>query len=540
SSKGEHSLYVYAGNTRIGKLNLHVFDEKEIDVVIVPIANATLDSSNISAAVNGILGEANIKFNISTAPQWNNADFTATTTIDLPSDVTNFNKYSDHMRNLRDTYFDSVPNADKSKYYIFVVEGFTGSANEEGYMVRGKGLGFVTKNATPQTHAHELGHGAGALAHTWKNNGPEEGTTDNLMDYSGGSNLTLGQWEELRKLKLVPSFWDDEEDAMKSSASLFVLNDLEFLDDDFVGTQYISVDKLTTESVFKTEDGVFISFNENELDKISKVKTFEGSIIGLLGKDDKSYIVISQVLDVEKTDVTQTNFDYFQKGVKSTVVFWPRSYSNEEEREKVLVKLTDDQIVLTSRGLPSDVYPDIIPCHTVHGEYVSGFKDGLLTTAKESCSPILTDDYFAKDFSGVEGESNLVYDVSVSSPLGEAVVNNFVTLLNQSIRSSPGHSYNGLNDQFHIITGASSSLAFLTEAEIEKLEHKLAYLYEITYDQNSDEPLEFYVIFDEAIDNNEYAYFNSFNTFTKTVFEQSNLNDRNAVLITIPYSKYNS
>lgn len=231
SSKGEYALYIYAGNKRVGKLNIYVFDEKEIDVVIVPVANVNLDSTTLNTAINNIFNEANIQVNLSTAAQWNNAEFTSTTLIDLPSDVTNFSKYSEDMRNLRDTYFDSVPEADKSKYYLFVVEGFNGNGSEEGYMVRGKGLGFVTKNTTPQTYAHELGHGAGALAHTWKENGPEEGMTNNLMDYNGGSNLTLAQWEELRKLNLVPSFWDSEEDAMYSSQGVAYYYK-EFIDSD--------------------------------------------------------------------------------------------------------------------------------------------------------------------------------------------------------------------------------------------------------------------------------------------------------------------
>src|SRR5690554_740196 len=212
SSKGEYAIYAYAGNARLGKLNIHVYEEKEIDVVVVPVANVTLDSTAISTTINDIFNDANIKINLSTAPQWNNATFTPTTIIETPSDVTHFSKYSDDMRNLRDTYFDSLPNADKSKYYLFVVDGFSGG-EEDGYMVRGKGVGFVSKSATPLTYAHELGHGAGALEHTWNDNGPEQGETDNLMDYSGGQNLTAGQWKDLRKMNLIPSFWDSEEDG---------------------------------------------------------------------------------------------------------------------------------------------------------------------------------------------------------------------------------------------------------------------------------------------------------------------------------------
>ncbi|MEX1191659.1 MAG: hypothetical protein WEA99_06760, partial [Brumimicrobium sp.] len=104
-------------------------------------------------------------------------------------------------------------------------------------------------------------------------------------DYSGGSNLTLGQWEELRKLKLVPSFWDGEEDAMSVSMSISDLYPL--IDEDSTFT-------------FFTVNGRYITLPSNinkvsfsTLDRWSKSDlSFApiGSLISFVDKDNQYYL----------------------------------------------------------------------------------------------------------------------------------------------------------------------------------------------------------------------------------------------------------
>jgi hypothetical protein len=217
---GEHALYVIANNLRIGKLNLIVYAEKIKEVVIVPMTSVAVNETAIATAISQTFGEANITVNLTVAPQWNDSTYTNSKAIVLPQDVGVMNKYSDDMRDLRDAYFDDNPNADKGKYYLFVVPSFSDNT-VDGYMVRGRALGFVASGASPGTYAHELGHGIGALAHSWKDNGPSMGTTNNLMDYSvNASELTKAQWKEFREVDLVPGMFDGEEDAANVIAAL--------------------------------------------------------------------------------------------------------------------------------------------------------------------------------------------------------------------------------------------------------------------------------------------------------------------------------
>ena len=226
SSKGQYGLYAYnASGAKIGKLNISVYDAKQREVVIVPIANATIDETALETYLDGTLGEANLDIDVTVAPQWNNPTFTPNTNIALPGEVGLLNKYSDQMRQLRDAYFaDSTVTQNNNTYYLFVVNGFD-DPSELGYMVRGRGMGFV-KASQPDillTIAHELGHGMGGLEHSWKKNGPAQGKTANLMDYSDSlqpNNLIKAQWKELRDVDIAPSLWDAVEDAAYSISTL--------------------------------------------------------------------------------------------------------------------------------------------------------------------------------------------------------------------------------------------------------------------------------------------------------------------------------
>ncbi len=225
SSAGKYEIYAFANNEKVGQLNIHVYSKKEKEVIVVPIASTTITEAQIKAELDRTLGEANIDVTVTMNPQWTDptGTFTASTNISLPSDVGLLTKYSDDMRELRDAYFDANPSAPKNKYYLFLVNGFN-DPNELGYMVRGRSMGFIkaSNSAILSTISHELGHGMGALEHTWKNNGVPKGTSNNLMDYEVNpnqlpkDNLTKAQWKELRDLDVIPSLWDSAEDASLS------------------------------------------------------------------------------------------------------------------------------------------------------------------------------------------------------------------------------------------------------------------------------------------------------------------------------------
>ncbi|GEM_PF-2723768 len=82
-----------------------------------------------------------------------------------------------------------------------------------GYMPLQRQVGFIYDNPNPFIIAHELGHGAFNLRHTFS---PEsfiaaERTTQNLMDYNGGTELWKHQWEFIRDPQNIWFAWAQDE-----------------------------------------------------------------------------------------------------------------------------------------------------------------------------------------------------------------------------------------------------------------------------------------------------------------------------------------
>lgn len=208
----DYAVYAIQNGNKLGKLNVYVYDVKEREIVLVPLVADITDGqlTAITDEVNSIYKAANVNFSVTKVSLYQSSYFNDTTILDIP-DATLLTKYSQEMKDLRQEYLDSNDISNKANI-IFIVNDFSVSG-VGGYMVRGRGLGFVKASSDlGHTIAHEVGHGVGALEHTWNNEGPEENGTQNLLDYNGGNQLVKFQWDEMHKANLLPSYWDEEEE----------------------------------------------------------------------------------------------------------------------------------------------------------------------------------------------------------------------------------------------------------------------------------------------------------------------------------------
>jgi len=92
-----------------------------------------------------------------------------------------------------------------------------------GYMPLQRQVGFIYDSPNLFIIAHELGHGAFNLRHTFS---PEsfiaaERTTQNLMDYAGGTELWVHQWELIRDPQSVWFAWAQEEGEGEMVTAIF-------------------------------------------------------------------------------------------------------------------------------------------------------------------------------------------------------------------------------------------------------------------------------------------------------------------------------
>lgn len=219
-------VYAYYDSRKIGKLNVVTLKQQNRKLVLVPVNNAALSVSNVQNELNKLFGQANVNWSVTTKSNFN---FNLGNDGLEAADANLLSKYSTEMRALRDAYksYDSL--YDKEAYYIFVVNNFNDPA-VKGYMVRGRGLGFVAANASVKHLAHELAHGAFGLEHSFP--AIAKNTSNNLMDYKEqGVELSAMQWEEMHSSQMVFNWFDTEEDAAVISSLLS--NESQFMNFDF-------------------------------------------------------------------------------------------------------------------------------------------------------------------------------------------------------------------------------------------------------------------------------------------------------------------
>ena len=202
-------IYAYDDlGAKIGKVNLSVYAEKERNLVVVPVNGATVPE-DLQEQINTTFAQANVSFSVTTAENYENDTYDADANGLQSPDASLMSKYSLEMRSLRDAYFEEN-GKENNTYYLFVVPEF--DSDLQGYIVRGKAVGFIQSNETTHTYSHELAHGAFGLEHTF----PEipTSTTQNLLDYTeNGTHLTHDQWYAIQHFTPVFSVLDDEEDG---------------------------------------------------------------------------------------------------------------------------------------------------------------------------------------------------------------------------------------------------------------------------------------------------------------------------------------
>jgi hypothetical protein len=105
--------------------------------------------------------------------------------------------------------------------YLLYLEKPTTHSEIKGHMPFNELFGFIYgKNQSglevPRSMAHELGHGAFRLYHTFSNNNDyvqDSLSTQNLMDYASGTELLKYQWDECHKWHLGINWFADGDEA---------------------------------------------------------------------------------------------------------------------------------------------------------------------------------------------------------------------------------------------------------------------------------------------------------------------------------------
>jgi len=187
-------------------------------LVLIPIGNTNIDATEIANALNATYKPAIAEFEVELKPAFTPPSgaggLIAVGTSGLLSN------YTADMKAIISAYKKANSDFDNEAYYLFI-GGTASDAAQLGYMPRAKHFGFIftppSGTGGLKTIAHELGHGAFHLKHTFSETSVPQNSSQNLMDYGTGTYLNKYQWDFVHNPSFVVGLFESDEDgAMKN------------------------------------------------------------------------------------------------------------------------------------------------------------------------------------------------------------------------------------------------------------------------------------------------------------------------------------
>lgn len=209
-----------------GKLNVVSYDlvNKSLVLITVNATTTTLAPNSLQTELNNIYSQGVVQWTVNSTQSINVNGIDENALDDGGSGL--LSNYTEDMKKILRAYTaDHAMVSDT--YYLFLVKNAT-SQSKLGYMPRKKQAGFIFVDAHNNSDivksiAHELGHGAFHLKHTFSEYPSlSQGVTENLMDYPAKTRLDKWQWDHIHNPeKVLGLFEDDEEGALESVVDYF-------------------------------------------------------------------------------------------------------------------------------------------------------------------------------------------------------------------------------------------------------------------------------------------------------------------------------
>lgn len=208
--KSSYVLTVFVDEIKIGELNVTVYPMNTVKVIVVPLIKDKIDSDSLEAYLNRVYQQAGLNVSLEVQFYFKTRHFKDSLLSNPSPDK---DRFTDQMTEIRNEYFEDYHDSEEKAYYVFVVDGFV-NKSIEGYAIQSKAVSFVKFEIDNlyREVAKQLGFGIGSLEDSWVKNGPEKGSTANLMDLDSIV-LTYEQWEAIQLLHKNVSYYDDYEDV---------------------------------------------------------------------------------------------------------------------------------------------------------------------------------------------------------------------------------------------------------------------------------------------------------------------------------------
>ena len=198
----------------LGKLNLVGYNSKpmKLKIVLVNDVKFSTNATIIKTQLDKIYSQSVVSWDVEISSSNLKVSNVANPFDDGSSGL--LSNYTGDMKSVINAYGE----LQSDTYYLFLIDK-PASGTKQGYMPRSKQAGFIFtephgNDATKivNTMAHELGHGAFTLKHTFADyTSLTQGSTDNLMDYNNGTLLWKYQWDKIHDPAVVLGLFESDE-----------------------------------------------------------------------------------------------------------------------------------------------------------------------------------------------------------------------------------------------------------------------------------------------------------------------------------------
>lgn len=194
-SSEEYAVFALYDGRTVGKLRVVSYPKVRLKICLIPIAGVnTPQLTLLTDSLQRIFSPYGISLDVKVDPSQQGYHQEG-----LSPDK------ADNLKALR-AYYLSQTALNPETYYLFLLPEVTKESGQEvvrAQMPRNDRFGYIFAGNSPNLPrliAHELGHGAFALRHTFDSEYGGERSfskTQNLMDYAGGTQLASFQWNAL-------------------------------------------------------------------------------------------------------------------------------------------------------------------------------------------------------------------------------------------------------------------------------------------------------------------------------------------------------
>jgi predicted chitinase len=215
-----------------GKLNIVSYDKLVERLVIVSVNNTApnISTTDLAESLNTIFAPAAVTWTVESQSIADvKYDTNGKSGLDDGSSGL-FSNYTSEMRTVINAYKDKYDIASHT-WYLFLVPN-SESGRTQGFMPRKKQAGFIFMEQLGEAPlakviAHEIGHGAFRLEHTFNTyNTLEKYSTDNLMDYQpNGITLHKYQWDLIHDPAAVLGLFEEDGEGAMSLPCLGIFDD---------------------------------------------------------------------------------------------------------------------------------------------------------------------------------------------------------------------------------------------------------------------------------------------------------------------------